>query len=869
MVFCDGRQIARKLADPDSRAQLRQLNRTYVLAPLWTGGAAHAKLIMLLSQDRGLLAVGSGNLGMDGYASQGECFSTYSWSEDDQRQLGEFLAARSFFDQICGQGLVDPAVKEFVSQAWQEAPWLYGKSPGNLRVRHNLDHPLLDQFVEVIGGRTVDELVVHAPFYDRRCEALQEVIERTSPRTVKVLLQKGLTSVDPERLVSVLNRAIGAVDVRSVEPIDQGTSLHAKFLIARCGSIEVCLQGSPNISSPALLHSHPQGNIELANLLVGARNDFDHLITGLDVSPDSVNVSQLGLSMASIDDDGHGTLLRHAVAEFIWVPPKLTGVFDREVRVPPQLTIGGSAVAEVGWEMHEPVAGKTRFAVTLGEEAVIKLSRVVAVSFVFEGRGESLPAFPYHLTTLRALTSSQGRTNLLKQAGEFEILDEELEELLAQLDEALVVDGRSLWRMLKRKVPDCSDDRGSASMAYDELDWDAIRSHPKLAQYRSWDQHSSSDPTALGIILTSIAKRFEGTQSIGLPGDLEWDSLNLPSDSLDDLARPIEAEDEEVAEEEDLVRERRRATARSRARRRFHSFVKRFVNGLTDEEFIVHVGPSVIVPSYVIFNHLCWVLIQKDRADPLKLIDAQTTLWRFFWGDEERTGYFSTLSTGDQEATLDILDRHHSEAVLLCSMFQAYKHTSLEREDSAIIEVRDSWRTILLHPLFQPTDSAVHQSANQLQNECESARHLIASLDSLGSYVAEVEPPCTIGRTLGCKPEQVIMDSGQVNRGPLGDKVVDIHAIEDLTTVMTPALASRAFAAIAALNPEVSYIRLEDRSHKVVAFADYELNVFRYADLATMDILDLGPPTIEIPPWRTPLARLHAMAGTTNESGVR
>ena len=504
-------------------------------------------------------------------------------------------------------------------------------------------------------------------------------MERTSPRTVKVLLQEGLTSVDPERLVSVLNRAPGTVDVRSVEPVDQGTSLHAKFLIARCGSIEVCLQGSPNISSPALLHSHPQGNIELANLLVGARNDFDHLITGLDVSPDSVDVSQLGLSMASIDDDGHGTLLRHAVAEFTWVPPKLTGVFDREVRVPPQLTIGGSAVAEVGWEMNEPVAGKTRFAVTLGEEAVVKLNRVAAVSFVFEGGDEALPAFPYHLKTLRALTSGQGRTDLLKQAGDFEILDEELEELLAQLDEALVVDGRSLWRMLKRKVPDASDDQGSASMAYADLDWEAIRSHPKLAQYRNWDQHSSSDPTALGIILTSIAKRFEGTQSIGLTGEPDGDGLNLPSDSLDDLGKLIEAEDEEVAEEEDLARERRQATARSRAKRRFHSFVKRFVNGLTDEEFIGHVGPSVIVPSYVIFNHLCWKLIQIDLADPLKLIDAQTTLWRFFWGDEEKPDTSQHSAPVSRKPHWTFLTATIPRPSFLCSIFQAYKHTSHER----------------------------------------------------------------------------------------------------------------------------------------------------------------------------------------------
>ena len=127
VVFADGRQVTQTLAEPDSRTQLRQVNRTYVLAPIRASGAAHAKLIMLLSEDRGLLAVGSGNLGMNGYASGGECFSRYRWSEDDQDQLGEFLAARGFIDQICEQRLVDPFVRQFVRQAWEGAPWLFGK----------------------------------------------------------------------------------------------------------------------------------------------------------------------------------------------------------------------------------------------------------------------------------------------------------------------------------------------------------------------------------------------------------------------------------------------------------------------------------------------------------------------------------------------------------------------------------------------------------------------------------------------------------------------------------------------------------------------------------------------------------------------
>ena len=862
VIFCDGRQITRKLADPASRTQLRQLNRVYVVAPIRASRAAHAKLIMLLSEDRGVLAVGSGNLGMNGYASQGECFSSYRWSEDDQGQLGEFLAARGFVDQICDQRLVDTVVGNRVKQAWRDAPWLYGKAQdSDSRVRHNLQRALLDQFVEAVGGRAVDDLVVHAPFYDPACRALAELIQRISPGTIQVLLQERLTSVDPGALAAVLAGAPGRVDVRSVTATDEGTFLHAKFLIARCEQIAICLQGSPNISSPALLRTHSDGNIELANLLAGDRSDFDHLITGLVVSPDPVDIAQLGLSLASDGDDDDETQARHAVGELSWVPPTLTGVFDREIRVSPHLIIAGAAVTEVAWELSEPSAGTTRFAARLGEEPAAALDRVAPVCFIFESGEQSSLTFPYHLNALTTLASGQGRTDLLRQAGDFELGDEELEELLAQLDEVLVVDGRSIWQMLKRKAPEASDDETMASIAYDELDWDAIQSHPKLAQYRNWDQRSPSDPTPLGILLTSIAKRFEDSVQRGRLGEPDPDHPDVSPDPLDDLAKAIEAEDEEAAEKNELAQDRRRVTERSRAKRQFHHFIQRFVDGLTDEEFVRRVGPSVVVPSYVIFNHLCWKLIQVDLADPLRLIPAQTAIWRFFWGDEQETGYFAALSAGEQEAALDILDHHHSEAALLCSLLQACTHVRTEKDQRALVEARDAWRTVLIHPLWQPTRRAI-DDAIKSQHECESALDLIRRLRDLAVHVAESEPRVAIGNSLGCKPRQVIMKSGRMNRGSLGRKVVDIYVIEDLNTVMTPDSASRAFSALATLDPEIEYFRLEDRAHDVIAFADYRLDTFLHVNRATNALQILPRAAIETPAWRAPLEKLFDMAGT-------
>lgn len=859
IVLADARQVSRKLADPLVREQLRQVNRTYVLAPLRVERAAHAKLILLLTEDRGLLAVGSGNLGMNGYASQGECFTTHRWTHEEPDSITEFLAARSFLDELGTLGLVDEVIQTRMKQAWANAPWLYG-SPGaeSPRVRSNLTVSFLDQFVDAIGRMAVDELVIHAPFYDHGCRALAELIRRTSPAKVQILLQERLTSVDPDRLAATLSNASAEVEVRSVQAEEKGTFLHAKFLIARSGQGAVCLQGSPNISSPALLDAYPAGNIELANVLTGDRRAFDHLVHDLVLSGGNVEISALGLKLADDADDDDEVAAPMGPTGLTWISPNLSGTFDGEIRVAPKLLIDESVVDDVAWSLEEPADGGTSFVARLGEEPAVMLDRVSSVSFDFGDGTPSGPSFPYHLRTLTALASGQGRTDLLKQAGDFDLDDEELEELLAQLDEVLVVDGRSIWRMLKREEP-ANDDEGSSSLAYEDLDWAAIQAHPKLAQYRNWATQSGSEPTALGILLNSITERFEA--------DLERRRSGAPPasaddlDPLSDLGSTIDPEDEEEAEQQEEARERRRITARARARRQFHGFIDRFVQGLTDEDFVRNVGPSVIVPSYVVFNHLCWKLIQVELVDPMRVIRAQTQLWTFVWGDRDRPGYLSEMSVDEQESALEILERHHSESVLLCALHQAYDYAWHEDDEPALVEIRDTWRTILLHDLWQPSSASVTDSATLLEPVCESAGALVEELDGLASYVQDREPLLVAAAALGIRPEEVSIGSGRVNRGDLGPLDVPIFVVEASSAVLTLDSARAVLNELHSLLPDVEYIRVEDRRGDALAFADFETGDHVFADRATGDVEDLPEPVTTAPAWAAAVESLYEMAG--------
>ncbi len=316
------------------------------------------------------------------------------------------------------------------------------------------------------------------------------------------------------------------------------------------------------------------------------------------ISAQHVEIDDLGLALNEDDSSTEESTIYRCVRELTWVPPRLTGLFDCSVPEPPILRVGEETVDDVTWELQAPVDNMTRFTATVSEHASGLIGRVEAITFVFQTGENSSPVYPYHLNTLIALASGQGRTDLLKQAGDFDLGDEELEQLLTQLDEVLVVDGHSIWRMLKRKDPEPALNDESSLISYDDLDWEAIQSHPKLAQYRTWDQHGSTDTSGLGILLSAIAERFAADVERRRSGQPAT-STGHEKDALDDLSVSPDAEDEEATEANEVAAEKRRTSARARAKRQFNSFVKRFVNGISDPEFVRLVGPSVIVPSYV------------------------------------------------------------------------------------------------------------------------------------------------------------------------------------------------------------------------------------------------------------------------------
>lgn len=853
IVLADDRRLREELVE--AARDLNGVNRTYLAAGVQASGAAHAKVIMLLGEASGTLLVGSGNLSVPGYSGQGEAFTRYRWRPDDPSHLNEFRAARTFIDTMVDRHVADGTVETRIAAAWQEAPWLlHGpSSPAATHLVHNLDRPLLDALVEAVDGRPVDELTIHAPFYDHSGQALRRVLDVLAPERVRVLVQARSTSVDPAVLAAVLAATDAAVEVHSVQAPVTATRLHAKYLVARCGAEHIALQGSANLSRPALLLSSgaSAANIEAGVIIQGPRSTVEALLEGLeDLGAVDIDEMHLGLVDDGPDDELSPTM---RIVDLVWSAPHLSGLLlgrgSGDVAPTITLAIAGLSISEddVAWAF-EPEDGQLRFTATF-PAGVDPFDRVRVLSLEIDGTASG-PLFPYHLRALRKLASTEGRHDLLAAVGDLGLEDDTLDELLVELDRVLVVDGRSLWRLARPGTP-IADDGDGPHLNYDDLDLDALGRHAVLQQYRG-SPAAPTDQTDLGLVLSSIAERFR------IDADIRLGRATDAHADPETAGEEPPAEDEAEADADAEGRERRQISAQARAAQQWKRFLRRFVDGIADPAYVEIAGSSVIVPSYAIFGHLCLRLDQRELVDADELVQLQLAMWEFFWGTEETPGYLASLGEAERMAALDLLDRHHAEAVLLTTIDRHWWDLSDDGETTT--RWRDLFRRVLADPNWQPTATAVEDAAAFATDEPATTPDpvaLVGRLEMVPSFHTARELVAEVARALGSTVSDLRWDADQVVRG--GQRVTEefLRIDPSAPTPDGPAV-NAAMTAWQHIDGERTYFRIAQTGGFVaIVDLDTHLSFAVWPDDSEQEIAEPDDVAVE---WATGLELLRRLA---------
>jgi len=261
VIVCDRDRLDKALdAIPVERLSLlNPTNRRYLLRGARLGGGRfHPKSYLAVAGRSAKLLVGSGNLSSNGIDLGREVFTAFT----SGTTTGDAAIAiwRQWMRQIV-QRVDDTLLAARFADLESRMP-----SPPTLAavidppLLHNLQRPLLDQFVERVGERPVDELIVTAPFYDETAEALGQLAARLHPGVIRVYFTS-TTSVDGGALADRLATTNAIVETLAYVP-DRFT--HAKLIGVTRRLEGWLMSGSANLSHAALTLTAGIGNTELA-----------------------------------------------------------------------------------------------------------------------------------------------------------------------------------------------------------------------------------------------------------------------------------------------------------------------------------------------------------------------------------------------------------------------------------------------------------------------------------------------------------------------------------------------------------------------------------------------------------------------------
>jgi HKD family nuclease len=268
----------------------RQAGITYFVEPVSVPGTFHPKVTLLTSEEGGKLFVGSANLNQEAYTRSAEAVTMIEYEKAGSSQLVEhslLLDASKFFQRLIDTKLVRSSkhagkIKEALNVDWLGQEREQTQPNSSARLFHNVDEPLWNQAMAVIGKETVLELTVISPFFDGDSKMLHEL--SNSAKNVRLML-------DPVQVSGLDKTAVSKLsNVRTYKlSFDQqiGRYLHAKIFLFKTKSGSFCLTGSSNATTPALLCTSKNGNVEVDVLRFEPNQHyFDYLfLDGVTVTP--------------------------------------------------------------------------------------------------------------------------------------------------------------------------------------------------------------------------------------------------------------------------------------------------------------------------------------------------------------------------------------------------------------------------------------------------------------------------------------------------------------------------------------------------------------------------------------------------------
>jgi hypothetical protein len=251
-------------------------NLRYLLHPVAPAGKFHPKIFLFASSGRGRMIFGSANFTRKGLHSNAELACCFDYEEgEDESMLCLFRSAFAFIRRV-GDRWPAENLKSNLDDMEAEAQWLSAEEEGegdDYEFLHNLDEPLWDQIVSRVTA-PVETLSVVSRYFDKSPAIIDKLYNRLKPKRIKIFTQNNTTTLTAEYLEHPLVKK-GTVEIYLCAYKDvsnkkeQSQRLHAKALAVETPEETLLAFGSANCTSPGLLRTADNGNVETMLLLRG------------------------------------------------------------------------------------------------------------------------------------------------------------------------------------------------------------------------------------------------------------------------------------------------------------------------------------------------------------------------------------------------------------------------------------------------------------------------------------------------------------------------------------------------------------------------------------------------------------------------
>lgn len=237
----------------------------------------HPKAVLLSSNDKASLYIGSGNLTFGGWRQNAEIWNSYTTQEDG---TAVFNAFKDYLDGIIERLPYTNNISKTITNAFNKetAPWSISMEPSaGLIGRINKKLSLLEQMKEYVEAGC-EKLIVQSPYFDKEGKTIQQLNELFKPKTIEIFAQNNHSELT-EEIISTFDDNVSIIPTNFIHHVHDKPKqafIHAKYYAFLYQERAIVFSGSANCSQAALaINSIKVGNAELMSVKEMSLPDFN------------------------------------------------------------------------------------------------------------------------------------------------------------------------------------------------------------------------------------------------------------------------------------------------------------------------------------------------------------------------------------------------------------------------------------------------------------------------------------------------------------------------------------------------------------------------------------------------------------------